>query len=89
MGQSLAVLAAALKVPLGLAVPSLASPALDLPLLPCFPCPARWVKVPAYKAVLVYESWAPEPEVMDEAVEWALAQQAAGRDVFVHCTHVR
>lgn len=25
---------------------------------------------------------------MDMAVQWALAQQAKGRDVFCHCTHV-
>ena len=51
---------------------------------PC-PCPARrWVRTPAYKAVLVFESWAPEPDDMRAAVAWALQQQAAGRPVFVH-----
>ncbi|KAL4442129.1 hypothetical protein ABPG77_011390 [Micractinium sp. CCAP 211/92] len=47
----------------------------------------RWVSVPAYRPVLVFESWAPEPEAMEAAVEWALGQQAQGRDVFCHCTH--
>lgn len=52
------------------------------------PCIFRWVSVPAYRPVLVFESWAPEPEAMEAAVEWALGQQAQGRDVFCHCTHV-
>ncbi|KAL4427938.1 hypothetical protein ABPG75_002027 [Micractinium tetrahymenae] len=47
----------------------------------------RWVSAPAYLPVLVFESWAPEPEAMEAVVEWALAQQALGRDVFCHCTH--
>lgn len=49
----------------------------------------RWVRTPAYMPVLVFESWAPEPANMRAAVNWALAQQKAGRDVLVHCTHVR
>lgn len=57
------------------------------PLLPRTLAARRWVRTPAYKAVLVFESWAPEVDDMRAAVDWALAQQAAGRPVFVHCTH--
>lgn len=30
---------------------------------------------------------APSKQQLDQAVEWALAQKAAGRGVYVHCAH--
>lgn len=62
-------------------------PSANTAILDCSNELLRRVSVPAYKPVLVFESWAPEKADMEAAVEWALAQQAEGRDVFCHCTH--
>eukprot|EP00887_Chlorella_sp_A99_P003205 scaffold9.g3205.t1 len=47
----------------------------------------RKVAAAAYKPALAWETWGLEPAGFEEAVQWALAQQAAGCTVLVHCTH--
>ena len=49
--------------------------------------PRRMWDCPAYLCLPVYDCGAPTVAQLDEAVEWAAEQRAAGREVLVHCAN--
>lgn len=42
---------------------------------------------PAYLNLAVWDTHAPTPAQIEQGVQWAVAQRAAGRPVLVHCAH--
>ena len=42
---------------------------------------------PAYLNLAVWDTHAPTPPQIEQGVQWALQQRAAGRPVLVHCAH--
>lgn len=42
---------------------------------------------PAYLNLAVWDTHAPTPAQIDQGVQWAMQQRAAGRPILVHCAH--